>query len=183
MRLTNKMREDALAAILSQKIDAKLPAIMQQVEQVAQDAVDHRYPANVKKWIDAAPDRGVTIQSGVFLYIDGKKFDPPLLGIRHMRITVNPHGVIAADSHSYKVEPTSSGKRKLKSITVQLERLSEKKQELEQVISSALRSVSTLKQLQESYPELAKYLPKVDTSGKALAVSPDVVRKALGGAS
>lgn len=179
MRLTNQMREETIKKIIEQKIDAKLPSIMQQVEQVAQDAVDHRYPVNVKKWIDAAPERGVTIQSRVFIYIDGKKFDPPLLGIRHTRITVKPHGVIAADSNRYEVEPTSNGKRKLKSITVQLERLDEKKAELKKVLTSALWSVTTLKQLHDNYPDLAKYLPRDESACKSLAVTNEVVVKAL----
>ena len=64
-------------------------------------------------------------------------------------------------------------------LTMSLDAIAQEREETNKVLASALWACNTQKQLASAYPSLVPYLPKAAPATKALAVTNDVVKKAL----
>lgn len=195
MRLTQQVRDSIMRKIVSERINPELEKVWKRIKEKAQYLADNKYPESVQKWIDEAPEGGLSVMQDPVLYVilPGeqkkkevrfsilKKFfgSGRVYYVMHVPLS-RPIKVLEKDRQ--KRELVLSTKKDIewyKRIEKRLEVLEEAKKDIEKTIGAALGSCNTYKQVQDRYPELAKYLPKVQSKSTALVVPRDKVVEAL----
>jgi hypothetical protein len=78
-----------------------------------------------------------------------------------------------------KVEEGSADYKELMKLVEKGTKIADKKSTLVDAVNQALAGCTTYKQVQENYPSLAGFLPKIEPQTKALAVTDDKVKAAL----
>lgn len=187
MRLTNEIRDTAIAGIIKKKITGQIEKLREEVVLIAQDEANKKYKGKVKEWIDSSPKGGLMLNSNFYLTIKDKFFYHELFGSgrwgnrkSHFKIKKSIK-VLKQDEYDEDLivsEKSKNGKR-LKSICLKLDKIEEQKNLLEKTIRSALYGCTTRKQLVDNYPDLAVYVPLREKETKALIVTSGEVKKAL----
>ena len=90
MRLTNKIRESVITQIIEQKIDPWVEEIRKEVQEIAQNEADNKYPEKVREWLKAAPKGGVSLIGSVTLFLsEDKSFGHELLASNRYTRAIN----------------------------------------------------------------------------------------------
>lgn len=193
MRLTKVHRSAVLKAVLDKAQKKKLQVLRGKVRKIAQDAANHMYPKSVLEWMDARPrDREAFVTRASFalnIVVDKQAEAQPVLFVhllsearasydRRIALTA-PVKVLAENNHTDALTVRGSAGKRLLKILAQYEVLAEERTTLRNTVNGALSACTTFKQVQENYPSLAKYLPKIQPATKALSVTDADVAKVL----
>jgi len=187
MRLTNEIRDNAIADILKKKITTQVEKLRLEILAIAQEEADKKYKGKIKEWIDSAPRGGLMLVSDFHFELSGEFFYHELLGggrwgTKKTTFKIKKSiKVLKQDEYDEELlvsEKSKNGKR-LKTIRSELNDIDNQKMELGKTIRSALYGCTTRKQLIDNYPDLAAYVPLIEKETKALAVTNNEVKKVL----
>lgn len=197
MRLTNKERDEALAAFDKEKYQPKVEALRAELTPIADALAAKRYTPKIREWLDAAPKGGVHSRETMYLKWsvidddDGEKrfyrIINDVVGSGRWDNLVNvrlskPLKMIAADQYTdfLSMETDSKEGKQVGELLKRADAIHARHQKNRAVVMEALYACTTRKQLEERYPKLVKYLPAPVVRTKALAVTAAAVEEALG---
>ena len=174
------------AATLTKKFSSKIEKIRKRLGTIAQQTANSFYPKKIKDWIDAAPAGGLHSTRSINLADGEDIFDhtvfSPNARNSWSKLAVGllkPVKMLANDQYKNDFQVSAKNAAALKAITEELDAIAADREETSKVLASALWACSTRKQLEDHYPDLVPYLPKIEKQTKAIAVTSDVVKKIL----
>lgn len=183
MRLTIEIRTEVIETVLKKKINPKVEAAKNQLITITQQAADNRYPKKIRDWLAAAPKGGVSTRATFKLKIGDELIKHPLLNNgSHRPFSISIKRAVPVtfeDAHDYALNLTPAQAKKARAVLEKLDRIQAEKAELIKTLKGALYACSTRKQLETTYPELAKYLPKPKQQTQSLVVTREQVTAAL----
>jgi len=154
------------------------------MNDVFKKALADMYKPKVRKWMSEAPVDCFNVYSNFQIYLEGYDY------IRHSKylnkgsyryyftteavpLLKNKHTVINLNKKSKYYKP-------LRNAIKELDKIEKEESATRATIYSALNTCSTVKKLQDSYPDLIKYLPmEVTSPSKALSVTNAQIKKVL----
>ena len=189
MRLTKKIREEVVQSVVDEKINKKVEAVRTTLTDLANDLVKEIYSSKERAFIASAKSGWLDEVSQAYLRVsEGHTFRHKMLETGRLGIHVmRPFRLVPAvkrlarDRHRaiYLAPKTASQKAILKNAKATLDVLQEKEKTLLSIITPAVLSCTTDKNLKENYPDLVKYLPKAKPVSKAMVVTAEEVAKVL----
>lgn len=194
MRLTNEMRDEALNTVWWEKLEPRVAAIREKLKTIARAVADRRYPDDVKAWMKQGPvgafhakgtfklllNDDVTVKHRLLQRGSG----PPDYSVNYhtgARIEIPTIKVLAADEHLYELKLNGRESYHVRRMLKTLDKLDTEWVAVKRTVAAALAACNSLKQVEEHYPDLLKYLPKTRAPAvtKALAITNNDVKEAL----
>ena len=168
-KLNKKKRQKILHIAIVKKFQKPLDIINEEKKALGDRVTCKVYPQKIQKWLDEAPEGGVPQFEFIELYGERNT----LLSM----ITVKEFRIMYTDLYKTpKYRLTSSEEKELKALQKRESLIIEQKTKFKKLISSALESCTTTKQLHLQYPDIAKHLPDVAKNfGKLVVRNEDVV--------
>lgn len=183
MRLTNAIRKEILDSVVSRIITPQVDKEIESLQQVAQATADSFYPKNIKAWIDGGPKDALLNRGSIYLRLSDKSgyFVHSLIndGRRNCFSLSKSFKVLNKDQYERVFTVTKNQQAKFKKIISKLDAIKEQKEKIKKTLTTALYSCNTRKQLEDNYPDLAKYLPEIAVTGMAMTVTNEAVKKIL----
>ena len=187
MRLTNEIREDIISTVRAKTINKRHDKLKVKLQSLAQAAADKYYPPKVKEWVAAMPKTDIPLLHTVSsVEIEG--FTDP---IRVLDIERAGGRVYKPNSTKCSLKkPFRAGDGTQYGVGIKLGKCGDALQaEYDQLradlvilystLKQALYGCTTLKQLHDNYPDLAKHVQKPEPKTKAIAITSDSVRDVL----
>ncbi len=183
MILSRKNREQAIEAIINEKLNPKIEQIREEFMCILEHTAERMYPKHVQDWLDNAPEGGVHLRSHFGLKMhSGDIVKHPLLDrFRFEGGLKKPMRVLAVHVNLDVLQMNEADSVTAVTLLKKLHEINEEITTIQTVVKRALQSCNTRKQVQEHYPDLVKYLPKIQPVTKGLAINNDHVRKVLTG--
>ena len=199
IRLTNKMRDEALSNLRLRKIQPKIDAVLATVTEIARTITLTFYPPEVQKWIDDAPKDGLPSRTNFRLEWKEKRKDmcDNVRIFKHelfrahgdkrswlsskSLVLKKPVKMLALGVASTNLDLTDDpdNLKKVLAAIDDLDKIQELQCQTRETVRTALYSCNTIKQLEENYPELLEFLPNYQPPVKAMMIPNDQVVKAL----
>ncbi len=200
MKLNNKLREEVRNKIITQKILAKSRPVVDEIRVLAQQATNDIYSHDIKEWMNAkpsdAPDfisrsdfciyikEADKINSHIFssyfretLVCEGKHFSS-----YNKFITLKKQVILFKDDAHFPsiILKNKNDINNMKQLMAKLEEIKQTEISMRQIITQALWSCNTRKQLEEHFPDLVRYLPKPEIKkGRQITLTNSDIKKAL----
>jgi len=193
MRLTKTIRNQTLDNLQKQIFQPKRQKLLDRYEAILQKVADSQYPAKVREWMASMPKEA----QGAF-----KNLDTAHLRIKNSegRYTTVGHEILREGSpvkaywrgnrigrptprlfqdyscNNLDLDKSPAG---LKAALKAMHTLVEQELATRQTVMAALGACNTVKQLQENYPDLLKFLPEPEVVTNLPAVTNDKVTEML----
>ena len=192
MRLTNDIRNQTIKAVLEARIEPRLKQLKTRVSEIAQEAADSYYKPSVREWMRAAPTGAFGTWDQVYLMIgeDHKtRWSHPLLYpdrevpsyFRRKHNLITPIAILEKDRFLDGIELSKSSQNKLRRVEKALNAIQKKEDGIRQTLTTALWSCNTMNQLKERYPDLVKWVPKIERAKEtALVLSNEDIVEVIG---
>lgn len=177
IRLNKKTREVAVAAATDAKFDKVIKKMREDVKSFCNTLAPKVYPPEIKEWVDKAPLGALDVKQVIY-FKEWHKNGKDTVGISSEAVDL--FSVLACDRYNtIKVILTKADAEKLKALINAVSEILEQRSTFKTLITGAIFSCTTLKQLHEHYPEIAKYLPKEESNSKQLAITSKNVAEAF----
>jgi hypothetical protein len=192
------MRKEALNNVLAATINKRHKALLQQASAFVRKALLNTISKEVQEWLDSAPEGcRVDMVGSLSIYMkpdpsrNEHRWDDPVAKQRAelvtdryyssvTQISIIPVKIPPNYSHGYSV--TLESKEELQAwaaLAKKFDKLAEDTKKVWTTVKAALEACTTVKQVEERYPDLVQYLPETAPRTKALAVTNVAVVRVL----
>ncbi len=177
VRLNKNIREQTIKTAVRVKFDDGVETARSNIKEYASTFTSRTYPPEIQEWVNKAPVGALDCKGGIYfkeLHKNGKD----TVGIS--AVSVELFHVLSCDRYGLmEVVISKEESKKLTTLEKELATILQQRTEFESLIKGAIYGCNTVEQLHEHYPDIAKHLPKMESSNKQLAVTSKNVAEAF----
>lgn len=184
MRLTKEMREFVISRIVRKSTDGEIQRVRDDLQKIGRAAAEHVYGPKIRAWMEKAPEGALLHHNQVHLHDwQGNSLQHPAIGGRQYRgiaVTLEkPAPRLHKDAYDYTLKLGAGDTKKVSALFKRADAIEKARKDIRATVSGALYACNTVKQLQDTYPELVKYLPEAERETKDLTVTRAQLKKVL----